>query len=231
MDLFRRKKKEPPPPPVEEGHANLAKQVRYAAPSATLVAPPPTARPTLTAAQTGTKTAPAQTLPKSDEPFYGDLSKPIGTPIYQFETTAARSVERSRRWYIGTSIFFSVLIAINIVMSLYMSAVVILFAALLLFMIAARKPEKLSVKFFGNGLGLNAEFHPWSEFEKFWILFEPPVLKRLHLQRRARIINELTIELANENPLKIRDLLLPWLPEDPTKEESRVDLVSRTLKW
>ncbi|MFO0705070.1 MAG: hypothetical protein U0517_03885 [Candidatus Andersenbacteria bacterium] len=77
---------------------------------------------------------------------------------------------------------------------------------------------------------LNEQFYPWREFSKFWILYEPPTLKQLHLQRRTRVINELSIELLNENPLKIRDILLPLLPEDPSKEESHVDLVARTFK-
>lgn len=227
MDLFRRKKKEPPPPPVEIGNANLAKQVKYASPVTTVTAPAQSRN----VVPAGNSAADQPANQKVEHVLASDLSKPLGTPIYQFETTSAPNVTRTRKWYIGTAIFFAALIAINILLGLYMSGVVILFAALLLFMVSARKPTKMTVQFYSNGLALSEDFHAWSEFEKFWILFEPPTLKKLCLKRRARIINELTIELADENPLKIRDLLLPWLPEDPTKEESRVDLVSRTLKW
>jgi hypothetical protein len=213
MALFGRKKAETPTPAVvDEGHSNLAKQVKY------------------------------QSLLQDDQPATGDAQQRTattlsasfhaakGSPIYEFTTTMVQTVQRSKRWYFGMAIFFSALVALNIVLHLYMSAIVVALLAIVLFVNVSRKPMALRVGFFANGIKLNDDFYPWSRFEKFWILFEPPALQELHLKKRTKLINEIVIELTDQDPLKIRDLLLPWLPEDSTKELSRVDLVSRVLK-
>jgi hypothetical protein len=213
MALFGRKKAEMPTPAViDEGHSNLAKQVKYQSLLQDDQASSGSSQPT------------PSTLSAST--FHAAK----GSPIYEFSTTMVPTVQRSRRWYFGMAIFFSALVALNIVLHLYMSAIVVALLAIVLFVNVSRKPMALRVGFFANGVKLNDDFYPWSRFEKFWILFEPPALQELHLKKRTRLINEIVIELTNQDPLKIRDLLLPWLPEDSTKELSRVDLVSRVLK-
>jgi|GEM_PF-1270957 len=221
--LFNRTKKpEPAPAPDDLGTANIAKQVQAQ---------------TVTVQRHGVTTTQHVSQPVVDghvvtnsvAPASEDGQADLGEPIYQFESTTDAH-QRGRGWFIGMAIVFSLLVALNIILHLYMSAVVIALLSLILFTNATRKNKQLIVRFYASGLGLNQQFFPWREFSKFWILYEPPTLKQLHFARRTKLINEITIELAGENPLKIRDMLLPLLAEDATKEESRVDLVTRTFK-
>jgi hypothetical protein len=219
--LFSRKKKPDPLPPEDLGTANIAKQV-----DAQTITVEHTDQPIIDAAIVrvdGTKTETA--AQKAAE----QKAAMRGAPIYEFESSLDPA-KRSRTWYLSMAIFFAATVALTIVLRFYLSSVVLVLLALVLFTSATRKNKRLRVRFFSMGLALNEQFYPWREFTKFWVLYEPPALKQLHLQRRSRVINELSIDLANENPLKIRDMLLPLLPEDPTKEETRVDLVTRTFK-
>jgi len=207
MAIFRRKPNLPPPA-TEIGHANLAKQVRTES-----------TRPVQAAPQNVAAHATAAATPT-------DSSQ----PIYTFETTAQRNVQRGRGWYVGWSIFFALAIGVNLWLRQHMGVVALTLLAVILFITASQKPKKIRVGFYADGLHLGEQKFAWHEFENFWILHEPGQLNRLHLARRTKVFNELMIELGDENPLKIRDLLLAWLPEDPKREESRVDYVTRTLK-
>ncbi len=153
-----------------------------------------------------------------------------GRPFYQFDTRLKPYGKRSRAWYVLISIFFAGVIALNIYLAYYMSAIVLVLLATLLFVSASQKNHKIKVSLYTNGLKLDNKFYPWMDFENFWILYEPPGLKQLHLKRHSKVIGELIIELLDEHPLKIRDLLLPLLPEDATKEERNIDFLSRTFK-
>jgi hypothetical protein len=208
MGIFNRKPKTEPEPVPDIGNANIAKQVKYK--TLHIERPAATIQPQVV----------TQSAPESDP----------SKPFYEFNTSLDGGVQRSRGWYIAMAIFFGIVVAVNVVLQLYMSAIVVVLLGLLLFTTASRKKQPIKVRFFAKGLELQEKMYPWSEFEKFWILYEPPTLKRLFFKRRGRVLSELVIELLDENPLKIRDLLLPLLPEDQSKEESRVDLVTRSLK-
>lgn len=211
MGLFRRTKKIEAPEP-EVGNANFAKQIK----AQSLRLEHPSIKN-----KKETKSDTKQFVPiKAGEK---------GESIYEF-TSCANAAKRTRNWYIGMAVFFSAIVAINIVIKLYMSAIVTVLLAILVLTTATRKNKKFKVRFLALGLEVMDNFFPWSEFEKFWILYEPPALKKLYLKRRNRVISEVIIELGDENPLKIRDLLLPLLAEDKSKEESKIDLVTRTLK-
>lgn len=212
MAIFRRKPT-PLPQVTEVGHANLAKQVRADGMRPAQVAAQVVASPQATAA-----TVAAAPAPTSDE------------PIYTFETTIQRNIQRGRGWYVGWSIFFALAIGVNVWTRQYMGVVALTLLAVILFVSASQKPKKIRVAFHADSLHIGEQRFAWHEFENFWILHEPGQLNRLHLARRTKVFNELMVELGDESPLKIRDLLLAWLPEDPKREESRVDYVTRTLK-
>ncbi len=222
MGIFNRKKEDLIQQPKEpEGNANLAKQLGQ---SQVHIEKPTT--PVEEKPQT-----PEQIAQKKYEPISAPAQTTSqGKPFYQFQTTPTAHGKRKKGWYIGMSIFFTAIVILNIFLGLYMSAIVIVLLATLIFIGASREPKNILVAMYSNGILVADQFYPWSEFKKFWILYEPPDLKQLHLKRTAKIVSELVIELGDQHPLKIRDLLLPLLAEDKTKEESRVDLVSRTLK-
>ena len=226
--IFNRKK--PVEPVVEEiGNANLAKRLRMQTVTVQrngVTTTQQVAKPVVEGSVVGVE---GREAGPSSLSMLGSAEAQRGQPFYQFETTSDPN-ERGRGWYITMAIFFAGVVALNVVLELYLSAVVIVLLALIVFTTTTRREKKITARFYGTGLKLNDHFYPWSEFSKFWILYEPPALKRLHLQRRSRLINELTIELGRENPLKIRDLLVALLPEDQSKEESRMDLVTRTFK-
>lgn len=222
--IFNRKKKPEPIPQEDVGNANIAKQVRA---QTVTIQRDGVARTEHVSQPVVSASVVQSTHGKVAAVNQAHIDR--GAPVYEFETLSDPH-QRSRGWFIGMAIFFAAVVALNIVLRLYMSAVVIVLLALILFTTATRKNKKLMVRFFAAGLGLNDQFYPWHEFSKFWVLYEPPALKQLHFLRRTRLINELSIDLGSENPLKIRDMLLAFLPEDPTKEETRVDLVTRTFK-
>jgi len=210
MGIIRRKKT-PPPLVEEEGNANLAKQVQVSAHAAKQQV------------QAAPNTGPSQVRTESTA-----LSDPEAV-IYKFKTTLTANHQRSTRWYIAWSIFFALAVGVNVWMGLYLSAVVIVLLGTLVFVNASKKTKEIDVKITSKGISVGETSYTWRDIENFWILHDPP-LNQLLFKRRSGALREVSVELGTENPLKIRDLLLAYVPEDATREEGNIDFLTRALK-
>jgi hypothetical protein len=82
-----------------------------------------------------------------------------------------------------------------------------------------------------DGLEIGRNFYSYRDLNNFWIIYQPPEVKKIYVSFKSRIAAPLVISLENQNPLKIRKTLLEYLPEDLEKEEEPAsDSLSRTFK-
>lgn len=78
--------------------------------------------------------------------------------------------------------------------------------------------------------GLN--FYKYSELQNFYLIYDPPRVKKLYVKPRSLLRPWLTIPLMDEDPNRIRTLLKKNLPEDLEKEEEPVsDYFGRMFKF
>ena len=71
-----------------------------------------------------------------------------------------------------------------------------------------------------------------NEIKKFWIIYEPPAIKNLHLEVKSVFKPNLIIPLQNQNPVEVRKFLKEHLEEDLEQEsESTIEALKRVLKF
>ena len=79
-----------------------------------------------------------------------------------------------------------------------------------------------------HGVAIDRSFFPYQELRSFWIEYRPESIKEISLKSRKWYQGYLKIPLREDNPLKIREILLEYLPEE-RHEDTLVEVISRKL--
>ena len=86
---------------------------------------------------------------------------------------------RSILWYFVMSVVCIGLIIYAIVVSNYLFAIMIVLFAMTLFVIY-RNPSDVHFKITEDGLEVGAKFYEYKQFERFWMIYEPPEVKNIY---------------------------------------------------
>jgi len=135
---------------------------------------------------------------------------------------------RHKSWYIFLLVLAGILVVYSIIVTNYLFAIIVVMLAIIINTLTRKEPQILNIAITTKGIKINEKLYTFDEdLASFWILYNPPDLKTLNFSRQQRFLPELTIQLENQNPLKIRELLLDHLTEDVEKEEHVADKVAR----
>lgn len=139
---------------------------------------------------------------------------------------------RSLGWYIIASIIALGFLTYAIIDNNYLFALIIVLLAFIYYTQARTKSLEIPFILYATGIQIGDRFYLYREFKDFAIVYEPPAVKRLYLHSKTMVLrHELSIPLNDQNPIKVRKILLDYLPEDLEMEkESGSDTASRVLK-
>lgn len=138
---------------------------------------------------------------------------------------------RGRNWYIVAGLVLAGLLTYAFFTgSLTMALAFILLAAV--FLLAERKqPRRLITRVTDLGIEHGGEFYPFHHINAFWLVYYPPLVTAMYLRViKGRHIKHLRIELGDQMPQEVRELLLKELPEIEGAREPFSDLLARLLK-
>jgi hypothetical protein len=127
--------------------------------------------------------------------------------------------ERSRRWYIITSLVAIFLLATAVLMSDFLFALIVILMAIILFIVHSKETEDVNFIIAETGIVLAGKFFGYKDFDNFWIVYEPEGAKNVYFKFKSSVRGSLRIPLGETNPLSVREVLLEFLPEDLEKEE------------
>ncbi|PJE50921.1 MAG: hypothetical protein COV29_01420 [Candidatus Yanofskybacteria bacterium CG10_big_fil_rev_8_21_14_0_10_36_16] len=78
------------------------------------------------------------------------------------------------------------------------------------------------------GISVDNNLHSFEDIKSFWIDYKPEAPKELSVQFNKWHTNYLKIPIENQNPLRLRTLLLQYVPEEK-HEDTIVELVQQKL--
>ena len=154
-----------------------------------------------------------------------------GKRLLSWEFPETENQEKSRGWYFLVTLFFFGLALFALFSKNYLFLIfLILFFAILV--IEWRRPiETKTIEIFEEGIEVANKFYDWDDLETFWIIYQPPKIKKLYLNPRGTLNLEFSVPLEEQNPVKIRDLLRSYVKEDlDRKSEPLYDSIRRGLK-
>jgi|SRR3989344_4657008 len=164
------------------------------------------------------------------------VKKPAATPS---ETNSASALtwkapeyiyyEKSTDWYWALGIVTIGLLAVAVIMSNFLFAVLVLLGGFTLAMFGARKPRVANFSISVEGIRVDNTLYPYESLKSFWIFYDPP-FKELSIESQKLILPHIKIPLDTMNPVEIRAYLLQFLPEKK-QEESLIDHLANYLKF
>lgn len=126
--------------------------------------------------------------------------------------------ERTRGWYIMAVLVAGAMLAYALLTSNWLFALIIIMVGMVLVINHRSEPATVAIAITADGLKLGAKEYKYSEFSKFWIIYQPPEIKSLYLEFKSGVRPRLTISLEKENPLQVKSFLREYLEEDLEQE-------------
>lgn len=138
--------------------------------------------------------------------------------------------EKSGAWYFGLFSISGLLILWSILTKNFLFTLIVAMTTVIIYLLNQRGPEMLDIAITPDGVKINDRLYSYDEdLRKFWIVYKPTEgVKTLNLDQKG-LRPTLVLQLENQNPLRIREILLKYLEEDVTREEGNIDKLSRAL--
>ena len=113
----------------------------------------------------------------------------------------------------------------------FLTATLFLLMFIIVFGFAKAKPKTMQIVLDGAGIKFNESRIPYQQLKTFWIVYNPPETKTLNFESSAYVNRFITLQLENEDPVKIRRFLLEYLPEDLDRNEHLSHRIARALRF
>lgn len=139
--------------------------------------------------------------------------------------------KRTKTWYIiasliGISLFLWAVFTFN-----YLFALIILIIGSIILFERKKEPKDFDFKITERGLEVGSKLYLYKDIKFFWIIYDPPEVKNLYFNFKSGLHPRITIPLLDQDPLKVRKILLKSLEEDLSrKNEPFLEQLSRILK-
>jgi len=154
-----------------------------------------------------------------------------GNVLIKWHFPEFEQVARGSTWYIVLALISVSLLIYSFLTLNFLFAVIVVMIVVIIFLHQRKGPIELEIKIREAGLEIGERFYPYKELDKFFIIYEPPEISNLYIEFKSRLKPDLSIPLKDQNPVKIRDILLDFLIEDVDQEEEPTsDSLTRLLK-
>lgn len=135
--------------------------------------------------------------------------------------------EKDKKWFflVGSVILFPIAYSVW-TKDWFILIIIAILLPVLYFHSKNRTVENAAYKITPLGVYENEKFYPFAEIHSFWIVFNEKV-RTLNIIFMKKYLPQLTIDISNIDPLKIRAVLGKKVPEQEKRGESMVDYLIR----
>jgi len=137
---------------------------------------------------------------------------------------------KSKSWFIIAGLIAAGLLLWALLTKNFIFALLIGLSYFSITVFALKKPRGINLAITAKGIKIDKTLYEFDNLKSFWIFYEPPLVKELSLRSKKTIMPYIKIPLGEQNPVKVRRLLMKYLPERKHKE-SLIDNLSRGLRF
>jgi hypothetical protein len=92
------------------------------------------------------------------------------------------------------------------------------------------KPKMCEIVISRIGIKAGNKEYPYHEIKAFWILYNPPTIKQLHLRFNTGLKPDVILQLGEQEPGELREYLCSQIREVEGMQESMTDHLIRIFK-
>jgi hypothetical protein len=151
--------------------------------------------------------------------------------LISWEVPEFEKHKKSLGWYVTGGIVLLILLIYCIKTANFLFAVILLMAAIIIILYDFRESREVEFALTSSGVKFGEKEYPYENFKRFWIVYEPPEVKKLYLEFQSVAMPRLVVSFNDINPNEIRKFLLEYVAEDlEEKDEPFTDYLGRVLK-
>ena len=156
------------------------------------------------------------------------LEEKISDHLHAWRGEEYKKIPKDRKWYLIAGIIVLAIVSYALVVNSPIMAITFILIGIVGYIHIEKDPRVLDFKITREGIIVGKEIYEFDEAESFWIFYEPPYMKVISLHMGNNLLPYIHIPLHEEDPTKIREMLLEYLPEKK-QEPSIIDTIERLL--
>lgn len=156
----------------------------------------------------------------------------VGDRLVSWEVDEYMRHDRSRRWYLLSSLLGAVLIIYAIATANFLFAVIVLMIGVITLITTFTAPERIDVILTTTGIVVGDSYYDFQAIKDFSLVYEPPEVKYLYVDFHDIWKPLLAIPLEDTDPNMIREELLPYVIENLDRTDERLtEVIRRVYKF
>lgn len=136
---------------------------------------------------------------------------------------------KEKTWYAVATVILSAIIVYALVTNSPIMAITFVLIGIVGYIQLERFPRVLDFRVTTDGVMAGNELYEYDNIKSFWIFYEPPHTKILSLHTDALLTPYIHIPVHQIDPVKLRDILMEYVPEVKQKP-TLVDTLERLLR-
>jgi hypothetical protein len=154
----------------------------------------------------------------------------FGQAILHWEMPEYAHHEKGKTWFFVAGIIVLAIIIYALIVAEYSMAIVFALLAGVYYILHNETPRNITVNITTLGIIVDKDFFQFSDIQHFWIVYQPPKVSVLYLRPVKRLSSDIRIELRDQNPMVIRNLLKTQIKELQGEGENLIDKMTRWLR-
>jgi len=141
-----------------------------------------------------------------------------GDVLSNWQVTEFEQHSRSGRWYVIIGVLGVALFTYGAFSGNFLFSLIIMLCGIILYLQANQRPKPIDIAVCELGLVVGSRFYEWKELKDFFIIYNPPEVKTIFFQPTSMYHPKIYLDLADIDPVALRDQLLTYLEEDLSQE-------------
>lgn len=136
--------------------------------------------------------------------------------------------EKDKRWYLVAGLILAAIIGYAIYTNGLVMAITFILVGVVGYITLNKKPREINFYITDDGVIADKEIYEFEDVQSFWIFYETEGIKVISLHTKSKFMPFVHIPLGQEDPTKIREILLNYV-EEIKQKPSLVDTFERLL--
>lgn len=152
----------------------------------------------------------------------------VGKILHKWRAPEFEVYEKSARWYLIAGIFIVAMVVYALYTNGPIMAITFILIGIVGYIHLQKDPRVITFSITSKGLIADKEMYLYDNINSFWIFYDPNHTKTISLHTKASMLPFVHIPIADEDPVKLRELLMRNVPEIK-QDPGLIDAIERVL--
>jgi len=166
---------------------------------------------------------------RTENDFDVEKSRRPRVVFYEWQAPEYEIYEKDRKWYVVMGLLLASIVIYAIFTDGLVMAITFILIGVVAYIILNKKPRIINFYITDDGIVAGREIYEFENINSFWIFYEPGGIKAVSLNVKSKFSPYIHIPIENEDPLKIRKIILNYI-EEKKHHPTLIDVFERILR-